>query len=357
MSTGNRVLAVDDNPTNLAVIEESLQGHFKLRLATNGDEALQIAPTFLPDVVLLDVVMPRPDGFEVCSRIKNDPTLRHSQVIMVSARTDIDDRLRGYRAGADDYVSKPFDEQELYAKVNAALKTKTFYRTIQSDMDALCGAAGEVLELLSHLRDAETGAHLDRMRAYSHLLAGELRAERLADEIDDIFLDDLYRASALHDIGKIGIPDSILRKPGPLTDEEREQIKRHTVIGEQILNRLAQRQTKSSFFKMAAEVARWHHECFDGSGYPDGLRGEAIPLAARIVKVADVFDALTTVRVYKPGYEPSYAREQIVGGTGSDFDPLVVDAMLRVFDEFEATCENANSAEEFTFAIPQTPTI
>jgi putative two-component system response regulator len=338
MSASSRILAVDDNPTNLAIIEETFQGRFNLRLAHDGEEALRIAPTFLPDIVLLDVMMPRPDGYEVCSQIKNDRMLRHSQVIMVSAKTDISERLRGYRAGADDYVTKPFEEEELFAKVCAALKTKSVNSSVQQELEALYSATGETLELISHLRDAETGEHLDRMRDYSQMLAAELRNGPVAQQVDDQFLDDLYRASPLHDLGKIVIPDAILRKPGPLTEAEREHMMRHTVVGEQILHRLARKQPEAGFFGMAAEIARWHHECVDGSGYPDGLIGNTIPLAARIVKVADVFDAMTTARVYKPSFSPLVTRDEIVAAAGTQFDPQVVEAMLRIFDEFVDLC-------------------
>lgn len=350
MRTATRVLAVDDNPTNLAVIEETLGDHFTLKLEQNGNDALRAASTFLPDVVLLDVMMPDLDGFEVCSRLRSDPVLKHSHVVMVSAKTTLEDRLRGYGAGADDYVTKPFDEEELLAKVNAIVTTKSMYHDTQAHLDSLCGAAGETLELLAYLRDAETGEHLDRMREYSLMLAGELRTVGFSDLIDDKFLDDLHRASALHDIGKLVLPDAILKKPGPLTDIEFKEVKQHTVTGEAILYRLAGHQSETTFFKMAAEIARWHHECFDGSGYPDGLQGEAIPLAARIVKVADVFDALTSWRVYKPAFQPTRAKEQIVQGRGTEFDPNVVEAMLQVFDELEEVCQGqkAGNAQSST---------
>jgi putative two-component system response regulator len=274
--------------------------------------------------------------------MKNDHALRQSQIIMVSAKTDIDERLRGYKAGADDYVTKPFEEEELRAKVCANLRTKSVYGTIRHQLDTFFGATGEMLELISHLRDAETGEHLDRMRIYSHLLAAELRLTSYGDQIDDAFLDDIYRASPLHDIGKIVIPDAILRKPGALTYEERQQMQQHTLIGHQILSRLAQQEPGVSFFRMATEVARWHHESFDGSGYPDGLCGTAIPLAARIVKVADVFDALTSARVYKASSEPSAARHEIMADVAK-FDPAVIDAMHRVFDEFTEVCTSPDA--------------
>jgi CheY-like chemotaxis protein len=159
----NRVMAVDDNPTNLAVIEETLQDRFHLRLVDNGKEALKNAATFLPDVVLLDVMMPRPDGYEVCSAMRNDPLLRYSSIIMVSASTAIEARLRAYRAGANDYVCKPFDEEELLAKVLAAVNVKSDYQTLLADVESFYSATGEVLELLTHLRDSETGEHIDRV--------------------------------------------------------------------------------------------------------------------------------------------------------------------------------------------------
>jgi putative two-component system response regulator len=260
---------------------------------------------------------------------------------MVSARTEVDDRLRGYHAGADDYVTRPFEELELRAKVAANIRVKSIYGEIETKMNALCGATGEVLEHISHLRDTETGEHLDRIRIYSHLLAGELRQGPFGDHIDDAFLDNLYRASPLHDIGKVAMPDALLRKPGAFTQGEREQMKQHTLIGEQILNRLAQQHSDASFFSMAAQIARWHHESFDGTGYPDGLSGAAIPLAARIVKVADVFDALTSARVYKAPSEPAAARKYISETESAAFDPNIVDAMLRVFDEFTEVCNAA----------------
>ena len=284
-------------------------------------------------------MMPAPDGYEVCSRIKNDPVLRHAQVIMVSAKTELDDRLRGYHAGADDYVTKPFDEDELVAKVHAGINLRASHRQMRAQLKEFCGAAGDVFELITQLRDAETGDHLARIRSYSGLLAAELQAGPWGAFIDEQFLEDFERASAMHDIGKIAIPDAIFRKPGPLTESERALMQQHTVLGEAILRRLAAEGENSGMFRMAAEIARSHHEFFDGSGYPDGLRGDCIPLSARIVKVADVFDAVTSARVYKPAYTPDHAREVITCGRGAEFDPDVVDALLHVFDIFAGLCE------------------
>jgi putative two-component system response regulator len=291
-------------------------------------------------------MMPGPDGFEVCSRLKNDRNLGSTQVIMVSAKTDLDSRLRAYQAGADDYIIKPFNDEELCAKVSVNVRNRTIYGVIRGQMEMLCGAAGEALELVSHLRDAETAGHLTRMREYSQILAGELRLTAWAQEIDDQFLDDLYRASPLHDIGKVAVPDFILHKPGRLTDEEFEQIKDHTTSGERILQKIAQRQPDITMFRMAVQIARSHHENVDGTGYPDGLVGGAIPIPARIVRVADVFDAITSARPYKQRQTPEEARDLIVASKRSAFDPAVVDAMLRAYDELADIAQNGIEADQ-----------
>lgn len=345
MQPSHRVLAVDDNPTNLAIIEESLKGHFSLRAVDNGKEALRLATDFQPDVVLLDVMMPSPDGFEVCSRLKNNRDLGHTQIIMVSAKTELDSRLRGYQAGADDYVMKPFSSEELYAKVCVNLRAKTIYSVIHNQLDKLCGATGEALQLVSQLRDAETASHLVRMRDYSQFIAVELCNTSYAHQIDDRFLDDLYLASPLHDIGKVAIPDSILLKPGPLTPEEFQAMQQHTLIGHRILSRLSDREPRVPMFTMAADIAKYHHECVDGSGYPQGLVGDAIPLAARIVKVGDVFDAITSVRPYKQKQSPEEARRWIVERRGSAFDPVVVDAFLQAYDDIAEIALHGDSLQ------------
>lgn len=332
MSYNNRVLAVDDNPTNLAIIEELLGNRYNLQLAHDGKEAMWCAQKLPPDVLLLDVMMPRPNGYEVCSQFRSDVRLRNCRVILVSALTNIDDRLRGFRAGADDFVTKPFDERELIAKVEASMKARKMFGRIEQDVANLYDVTGHALELMTHLRDTETGEHLDRVRDLSLMVANAMRNGPYAEQIDEQFLDNLYYSSALHDIGKIAISDAILQKPAQLTDAEFTQMKRHTVMGERILKLYAEHSSES-FFPMAAEIARWHHERFDGKGYPDGIVGEAIPLAARIVKVVDVFDALVSERVYKDCYTPTHARQIIADGAGTAYDPNVVEAMLQCFDE------------------------
>ena len=335
----NRILAVDDNPINLEIIKELFEAEFELQLVDNGKDALKVAQECPPDVVLLDVMMPDLNGYEVCSHFKSDPTLRHSQVIMVSANTELQDRLQGYRTGADDYVTRPFNPDELYAKVCVNLRNKSTFDDAQTQIEDFSGATAEVLELLSNLDQTESGKHLDRIRIYSRLLASELCQDSACSEIDEAFLRKLEQASPLHDVGKIALPDELLNKKEKLTSEERSQLERHTLIGHDILKGLVLKCPQTDFFSMAAEIARWHHESFDGSGYPDGLRKGEIPLAARIVKLVDVFDALTT---HEPGAappDPVDVRDYLTSQVASKFDPRLLDAMLNCFDDLRTVCQ------------------
>ena len=336
MTSNERVLLVDDNPINLEIIEEALCDRYELAFAKSGTEAMHVAPRFRPGVVLLDVKIPKPDGYAVCGWIRQSETLLDATVLMVSALASTEERLRAYRAGADDYIVKPFDEAELCAKVDAAFTGRRRKEFAQRKLHDVWGVFGETLELLSHLRDSETGAHIERMRVYSTLLAMELKRQGRHAEIDDLLIEDLDRASALHDVGKIAVPDAVLLKEGPLNSEEWEQMRQHTIDGAQILSRLAERDSQETFLAMAATIARSHHKNFDGSGYPDGMRGSDIPLAARIVRVADVFDALTTERPYKRAFSVQEARDKIEKGKGSEFDPDIVRAFHQLYAEFSA---------------------
>jgi putative two-component system response regulator len=275
------------------------------------------------------------DGYEVCRRIRQDPIAKHCRIILVSARADVADRLRGYEVGADDYLTKPFVDDELEAKVQVALRTKTVdeFAIVREQVERMCGLHGQSLAIISQLRDAEDGTHLVNVRGISHILAAELRRGPYESQIDDEFLDRLYVASVLHDVGKIALPDHLLHKQGNWTPDEWEQVKGHTIAGERILNHLSQQHSRAHVYVMAAAVARWHHECFDGSGYPDGVQGHRIPLAARIVKVADVFDMKLRESA---GEDPSFTTtvlQEVVKQSGSAFDPIIVDALLKTFDE------------------------
>jgi len=275
--------------------------------------------------------------------------------------------VQGYQQGADDYVIKPFNHEELLAKVriqfrlreslmnlwhanarvqefNASLEHLIHQRT--EEITATRDVAIFALAKLAESRDPETGEHINRMRHYSLILAQQLRRNSpYAHRIDEQFPQDIFRSSPLHDIGKVGIPDAILLKPCELTWEEYEIMKTHTTIGAEALREAAHQDQSGSFLEMATEIARHHHERFDGMGYPDGLAGEEIPLSARIVALADVFDALTTRRIYKPAYDPEVATRIVEERAGSHFDPVIAEAFRAQHDEFlriwneNAACE------------------
>ncbi len=350
-----RILIVDDSPVNVDILVELLEDEFELATAETGEDALRQLPSFAPDIVLLDIMMPGIDGYETCRRIKAGPLGPFTQVILVSGKGSTEERLEGYQAGADDYIVKPFDHDELLAKLAVQLrlreaveklwKANAQIRTFNEHLEQLVQArTAEIiatrdllifsLAQLADSRDPETGDHLERIRHYSRIIADELmRRGPYTDRIDERFIENLYRSSPLHDIGKVGIPDSILLKPGRLTKEEFEVMKTHTVIGHKALTETMSRNQMGAFLQMAADIARHHHEKWDGRGYPDGLADEDIPLPARIVAVADVFDALTSYRIYKPAWDLDKAKNLIETEAGKHFDPAVAQAFLNRWNE------------------------
>ncbi|HEY4311121.1 MAG TPA: HD domain-containing phosphohydrolase [Pirellulales bacterium] len=330
MHLNDRILAVDDSASNRMILQKLLGETYTVMCVENGVEALRVAPEFHPDLVLLDVVMPGLDGNQTCRLLHEQPELRDTKIVMVSARSELQSRLAAYEVGAMDYITKPFDHQEILAKVRAWLHM--VYKEQVNDL--LCDAAktrevvGFALVTLTSFRDTETGAHLLRIRWYTQALAEQLAAAGpYSDQIDEGFLRHLYRASPLHDIGKVAIDDAILRKPGRLTAREFAVMSEHTTIGGDILMQSGTRLANPGYVKMAADIARHHHERFDGTGYPDKLAGLNIPLPARIVAVADAFDALTSDRVYRRSVSVDEAVKVITDCSGTQFDPVIVDAL------------------------------
>ncbi len=364
MKNGLRVLLVDDSPLNLQILRKVLQPYYELDEATSGEAALAKVREFSPDLVLLDIMMPGLNGYEVCERIKKGPCGAFTQVILVSGKASSGERLKGYQALADDYIVKPFEHDELLSKVRVHFRLReaqsqlwqanSLIQQTNEQLEQLVArrtqeviAAQDVavfaLAELAETRDPDTGAHLHRMRAYTQRLAEDLAMDSCyAQHIDEAFLADLYRSSPLHDIGKVGVPDAILQKPGKLTDAEFQIMKQHVAIGAVTLEHAAAHRGAGRFLRMAAEIARYHHERFDGRGYLLGLQGEEIPLSARIVAVADVFDALTTVRVYKPEIPAAEARAMIVSEAGTHFDPVVVRAFERCFEDLQTIRTSLN---------------
>jgi putative two-component system response regulator len=337
MHLNNRILAVDDSADNLLILREILGGHFEVAYASSGEEALRLAPSFQPNLILLDVMMPGIGGIETCRRLREHLATRDTKIVMLSAKSELRDRLAAYRVGAVDYMVKPFDDREVLVKVQTWMSMVHHDQVdgIWKEADRTREALGVALVTMASFRDQETGDHLFRMRWYSQVLAEQLSVSGpYTSQIDETFLAQLYRASPLHDIGKVGIPDSILQKPGVLSHAEFEVMKRHTTIGGDMLLRAVEKLPDADYLKMAAEVARSHHERFNGSGYPDGLAAEQIPLAAQIVAVADVFDAITSRRVYKEARPVEEGAREIRAGSGSLFNPHVVTAFEERFEDF-----------------------
>ncbi|ADH85435.1 HD domain-containing phosphohydrolase [Desulfurivibrio alkaliphilus] len=352
------ILVVDDITANREVLSRRLRrlGYLVME-AENGRQALAMLETGAFDLVLLDILMPELDGYEVLRRIKANELIRHVPVLMISAVGDINSVVRCLEAGADDYLAKPFNSVLLRARVNASLVKKRLYdqelhykqeieqhnqlleQRVRQQVQEISRAQLAAIFSLSKLaesRDPETGEHLERFREYSRVLARHLQTmPRFCKLIDESFIDNLYAACPLHDIGKVGIPDAILLKPGRLTAEEFAIMQEHATIGAETLLAVDRQYPGSDLIRFGIEIAEGHHERWDGSGYPRGLAGEEIPLVARIVSLADVYDALRSRRVYKEGMDHATARKIIVESAGSHFDPVIVEAFLACEDDFQ----------------------
>ncbi|WP_028865394.1 response regulator [Psychromonas aquimarina] len=313
------VLVVDDTPENIDVLVGTLKQDYHVKAAINGLMALKIVQASPPDIILLDIMMPGIDGYEVCRRLKADHTTRHIPVIFVTAKIALEDEIMGLDLGAIDYISKPINPPLVQARVrthlalydqNRALDRKVFAQTLELHQTRL-----QIIQRLgraAEYKDDNTGLHVIRMSEYSRILG-------LAAGMSETEADMLMDAAPMHDIGKIGIPDSILKKPGKLDYAEFEIMKTHCDIGEQIIG-----DDKSELLQMAKILTLTHHEKWNGSGYPNQLKGEDIPRIGRIVAITDVFDALTSERPYKKAWSVEDAVEQLQKDAGEHFDPQLV---------------------------------
>jgi len=312
---------------------------YQATIAADARRAMQCMRSGQYRMVVSAWEMPGMSGLELCRHIREHYFSGYVYIILLTARRGTQNIVDGLNAGADDFISKPFEPEELCVRIRAGeriLSLESRELTIFS------------MAKLAESRDQETGAHLERIREYCRALADWMsRQERFRDQMDGDYVQLIYMTSPLHDIGKVGVPDRILLKPGKLTEAEFETMKQHTVIGSKTLEASALAHPEAQFLCMARDIARSHHERFDGSGYPDGLVGEAIPLCARIVALADVYDALTTKRVYKPAYRHEKARSIILEGAGRHFDPDVVQAFLAKEAEFLEIRQRYEAREEF----------
>lgn len=360
-----------------ALIEEGL----KVSISRSSEECLRVVPKLNPHVVLIDDTSPALDGYETCRRIKAEPGNEMIFVVLLLKEgATTEERIRGHEVGALGCMERPVSNEELIAKLRVYFRLEGVLKAFGEAHTAIQKHSNKMEKLvrqrtaeivatrdvtvfslakLAESRDPETGEHLERIQRYTKILAAELaKVGPYRDQIDEGFLDDLYRSSPLHDIGKVGIPDVVLLKPGPLSAEEFEVMKQHTLIGAEALETgMEQSGSAGGFLRMAVEIARSHHERVDGSGYPIGMSGQDIPLSARIVSVADVFDALTSTRVYKDAYHPELAREMIVEDSGKHFDPPIVDAFRSTFLEFVAVYERYNEGTGLTGFFEDSPVI
>lgn len=372
-----QILVVDDTPANLKLLTDILTNHgYRVRPASNGRLALRSVEAAAPDLILLDVTMPDMDGYEVCGALKSRENSRSIPVIFISALNDTADKIKGFEAGGIDYITKPFQAAEVLARVETHLSLRRLQKKIETQnnqlhreiaertrfeeklkihqehleelvaertaklnvaLTKLTEMSGEIIERLTaaaELRDEDTGLHIVRIGLYARSLS-----IRLA--MPDDFIRQISVAASMHDVGKIGIPDSILLKPTPLTAEEFETIKQHTLIGEKIL-----RCSSHALLQMGAAIAITHHERWNGSGYPYGLSGSEIPMAGRIVMLADQYDALRNSRVYKPAYSHENACDIIINGDGrtmpAHFDPTVLSAFEEIKEEFAQIFESGS---------------
>jgi putative two-component system response regulator len=350
------ILIVDDEPANLSLLTHLLRPHYQVRAANSGENALRAAASEpQPALVLLDVMMPGMDGYEVLDRLRNNPATAGIPVIFVTAMAGTDDEERGLQYGAADYIVKPIKPTVVLARVrtqleakhtrdwlkdkNAILEAEVSRRLVENDLTQLVSI--RALAHLAETRDPETGKHILRTQNYVRTLALRLsKHPRFSAFLDPRTIDLLTKSAPLHDIGKVGIPDSILQKPGSLTPQEWEIMKTHARLGSDAIE-LAEVDVEQpvAFLSLAKEIARWHHERWDGKGYPDGLAGENIPISARLMAVADVFDALISPRAYKPAMPYDRARDIIADGRGSHFDPDIVTAFLESFDAMTAIAD------------------
>ncbi len=340
MRTKPLILVVDDEERNLRLIEAMLLPMgYEIAIAQNGEEALQKVDECFPDVILLDIMMPLMDGYEVARRIKKNPHTRIIPVVMVTNLGDVKDRVKAIEAGADDFLSKPVEKVELKARVSSLVKVKAYndhMRTYQEKLESEVNKRTDQLRVAlkkikqaSHetiyrlcraaeYKDDNTAGHIHRVSNYAALVAAKLGLRKKTTE-------SILLAAPMHDIGKIGVPDHILQKPGKLTPDEWEIMKMHTLYGSKILEG-----SHVGYIRFAEVIALTHHEKWDGSGYPFGIKGDKIPLVGRIMAIADVFDALTSRRPYKKAFSVEKSFEIINQGRGTHFDPDIVDAFFSI---------------------------
>lgn len=345
------VLVVDDTPDNLALMSSLLKDLYKVKVANNGEKALRIAQAENPpDLILLDIMMPGMDGYEVLDLLKHDPQTCDIPVIFLTAKSEIEDERKGLELGAVDYITKPISPPIVLARVKTQLSLKAAADFLRDkakfleeevakrtrEVRAIQDVTILAMASLAETRDSDTGSHIRRTQHYVKALAEQLKTNpRFSWFLTKANIELLFKSAPLHDIGKVGIPDRILLKPGHFDPQELQIMKTHAMLGRDAISHAEKALgTDVEFLHMAKEIALSHQEKWDGSGYPEGLSGDNIPISARLMAVADVYDALISRRVYKEGMSHEKAVEIIAEGKGTHFDPDMVDAFLLIHEEF-----------------------
>ena len=347
-----RILIIDDERFYIDVLVGLLRKKYQTFVAKSGKEGLELAQgKHVPDLILLDVLMPDMDGYEVCRQLKADERTRNVPIIFLTVKSEVDDEIRGLEMGAVDYIIKPISPPIVLARVATHLALAKAHCSLQeqnelleqrvqertSELARTQDAAIYLMASLAETRDNETGQHIHRTQHYVKTLADTLHAAPgYREYLHEPFVDLLFKSAPLHDIGKVGVPDQILLKPGPLQGEEWEEMKRHAIYGRIAIERVEEDLGKCDFLETAKEIAYTHHERWDGKGYPEGLSEEDIPVSGRLMAVADVYDALISRRVYKPAFSHEKAVEIMRAERGLHFDPQVLDAFLDKQGDFRA---------------------
>ncbi len=345
---GKKILVVDDYKENIDILVESLIDQYSVFIALNGEEALEIAKQVMPDLILMDIMMPVMDGYEAMAALKAETTTADIPVILVSALSEISNKKKGFDLGAVDYITKPFEMIEVAYRVKIHLELREISKYLENQNQILEASVRErtrenenlrdvmieTLAAIAETRDSDTGNHIRRTQHYIVIVAKSLCAMGYYQEtITEDYINLLFKTSPLHDVGKVGIPDAILLKPERLTATEFEMMKTHTYLGYKALHNAEILAENAAFISLAAETAYTHHEKWDGSGYPRGLKGEAIPIEGRLMAIVDVYDALISERVYKSALSHAEALEIILNGKGKHFQPEIVDAFVAAEEE------------------------
>jgi putative two-component system response regulator len=337
------IFIVDDNDTNLMAAKTALDGTYKTFALPSAEKMFKLLEKITPDLILLDVDMPEMDGFQAMTALKSDEKLKPIPVIFLTAKNDTETEIRGFEMGALDFINKPFSAPVLIKRIETHIETDRLIKESQQAVRDIHNATISVIADVVESRDKVTGGHIERTQAYLEILVNALlRAGIYVNEISNWDRNLLLPSAQLHDVGKINVSDLVLNKPGKLTDEEFNLIKHHCEDGERIIDEIIGKTKDDGFLRHAKKFAGYHHEKWNGTGYPRGLKEEAIPLEGRIMAIADIYDALVSERPYKKPFSHEEAVDIIKQGVGTHFDPKIVEAFMTVLEDFKAEAMKAS---------------